>query len=356
MTRGQGDSSKRLSRSSPQDNMWTSVITWLRQQNPIATALLIPLVIVFFLAALWGQGGAILGWLFSLFIAPLLFIFFSGKNETKWKRYGIAAAMSGASFFTTLVVGAVTQLTVHKLLASAAESAFISYYSPTVGAKSRKFANKVIATVTLGSNVDQLQKEIDFLLSSGQAKWLSKEQLLKLRAKREGIIAIRNQQQSDARLHSQIVEALRIPITLESYKGIIATATEAPQSPRFKIIVPEPLRQKLQQRISEARIKGESLELAKKKADEEKARLADYNAYLEAVTEVRKNVTRSVVAEMDSRGITYDSETDPVRLQIIQQIETEMRPKIYDSAPKTLTPAQLDSIWQEIQSQIRANL
>jgi len=255
-----------------------------------------------------------------------------------------------------MVVATVTQITVHKFVASIAESAFLSYYSPTVGAKSRRFANNVIASVTLSSNVDQLQREIDFLLSSGQSRWLTTDQLNKLRSKRETVIAIRGQKEADSRLYSQVLEALNSPISLQSYKSIVSTATEAPRSPRFEVVIPESFRQRLQQKLSDARSKGEGLELAKKKADEEKARQADYDDYLAAVTQVRKNVTRSVVQEMDSRGVTYDSETDPVRLQIVQQIEEEMKPKIYDSAPKTLTPAQLDSVWREIQSQIRANL
>jgi hypothetical protein len=350
------ESSKRHSRNVLHVVARSSIVTWLRQRNPIVVSLVLPLVLVFLLAAFWGQAGGILGWLLSLFLAPLLFIALSSKTDGKWKRYGIASAISGTSFFTAMAVASVTQVTVHRLVSSVAESAFLSYYSPTVGAKSRRFANKVIASVTLSSNVDELQKEIDFLLSSGQSKWLSADQLNKLRLKRETVIAIRGQKEADGRLYSQVLEALNSPISLQSYKSIVSTATKAPRSPRFEVVIPESLRKRLQQKLSDARSKGEVLELSKKKADEEKARQADYDAYLEAVTQVRKNVTRSVVQEMDSRGITYDSENDPVRLQIVQQIESEMKPKIYDSAPKTLTPAQLDSIWQEIQSQIKANL
>lgn len=245
MSLPQDDSSKRHSRNGLYAVTRSSIVAWLRQRNPIAVSLVLPSVLVFLLTTFWGQAGGILGWLLSLFLAPLLFIALASKTEAKWKRYGIAAAMSGASFVASMVVATVTQITAHKFVASIAESAFLSYYSPTVGAKSRRFANNVIASVTLSSNVDQLQREIDFLLSSGQSRWLTADQLNKLRLKRETVILIRGQKEADGRLYSQVLEALNSPISLQSYKSIVSTATEAPRSPRFEVVIPESLRQRL---------------------------------------------------------------------------------------------------------------
>jgi hypothetical protein len=82
----------------------------------------------------------------------------------------------------------------------------------------------------------------------------------------------------------------------------------------------------------------------------------DRQSYLDAVTDVRKQITRAVVGKLESRGITWNSESDPVRINAIQEIEQLLKPKVYDSAPKTLTKEQLDSIWAEVKGQINANL
>ena len=84
--------------------------------------------------------------------------------------------------------------------------------------------------------------------------------------------------------------------------------------------------------------------------------VGDYQAYLSAVTEVRKGVTKKIVAKMEAKGVTWNSESDPSRIEAIRLVEAEMRPNVYDSAPKTLTRSQLDGLWQEIKDQINANL
>lgn len=84
--------------------------------------------------------------------------------------------------------------------------------------------------------------------------------------------------------------------------------------------------------------------------------MGDYQAYLSAVTEVRKGVTKKIVAKMEAKGVTWNSESDPSRIEAIRLVEAEMRPNVYDSAPKTLTRSQLDGLWQEIKDQINGNL
>ncbi len=322
----------------------------------MVVSLLVPILIAFFLASIFGPKGGSIGMLTSPVISSLIYLGSASKTHGKSNRYGLAAAISFVSLAFTSVVAMASQATVHKALSSAINATAISFYSPTVGARSRKYANKVIASVATSSNVDSLQEETAFLLTYDQSKWLSTNQMQALRKKKQLLLKIRSQKEMDIKLLGQVRSALDSPITIDSYKLIISTAREAPQNPRFALVVPMPMRQRLKQRLLDAQSKGNSLEIEREKAAAEKARLADYESYLEAVTEVRKNITKSVVNEMNSKGLSYDSETDPVRLLIIQQIESFMRPKVYESAPKTLTAAQLDNIWKEIQGQIRSNL
>ena len=83
---------------------------------------------------------------------------------------------------------------------------------------------------------------------------------------------------------------------------------------------------------------------------------SDYQAYLSAMTEVRKGVTGKILVKLNRKGVSWDNENDPIRLGIVQMIEAEMKPEVFNSAPKTLSRSQLDSIWQEIRNQIQSNL
>jgi len=333
----------------------SSLFTWLGRLNPLLASLGAPALLVFILTALWGANGGVFGLIMSPIISPVIFIALSTPSSVKWKRYSIAAAMSGTSLVISVVVSIIT-IALDNAAMALANSAYVSFYSPTVGAKSRRHANKVIAKITTFSSVDLLEKDINFLLSRNQSKWLTKSQLDALQRKTIAISAIRKQKEGDLGLESKVQEALTIPISLANYKNIITTATVAPTSPRFKIVISGSERLKLQERLLAAKKQGVVLELAKKKADEEKSRAADYIDYLARVTESRKKLSRIAVTETESKGIYWQTENDPVRLMIGQQIESELRPMIYDSAPHTLTPAQIDSIWLAIKKQIWANL
>lgn len=98
----------------------------------------------------------------------------------------------------------------------------------------------------------------------------------------------------------------------------------------------------------------EKLGIKKPKVDE--VPIGDYQAYLNSVTKVRKELTRKVMNRLEQKGITWSTENDPTRLSAISEIEALLKPRIYDSAPKTLSREQVDSIWQEVKSQVEGNL
>lgn len=253
-------------------------LAWL---NPAQKSVLIPIAVSFLLTTIFGSGGAAWSCFLSLILPPIIFLRLSKIQRRKWKRYLLSLGLASISFLSSFVVTALTFVTTHQILVAAYDGIVVAIYGPTTGANTRRYANKVIATVTTKDNANSLQVETRFLLGASQYKWLNAIQRQQLTKKSEAIATIVAGTNRDNSLLSQLRAVLNGKLTPDNYKEIIATADLLSKSPRFNVLVGKSDRNLLAERRSAATKVGEEIEkqrLLKKRREETiiKTALAKY--------------------------------------------------------------------------------
>jgi hypothetical protein len=242
----------------------------------------------------------------------------------------------------------------------------LAQFSPS-GEGTKQMLYNLAAKPTTAANSTQIEKEIGFLEKAPQQYWLSKSQKDLLDKKRAALVIVSDKVNIDKTLRGSVDYAITGVLDRTNCGSIYNLAKDIPSSPRFQMAVAREKRDALLKKLPELKASADSCE--RLKAQEEKQRVdeqkrkeaeetarADFDAYLEVMMNARKEMTRIVVADADARGITWDSENDPIRLEYVREVETYLKPKVYDSAPPTLSRAQVDEIWQEIKASINSNL
>ena len=242
----------------------------------------------------------------------------------------------------------------------------LAQLSPS-GEGTKQMLYSLTAKPTNAKNLTQIEKEIGFLERAPQQYWPSKSQKGLLDKKRSTLAIIADKVDIDKNLRGSVDYVLTGALDRSNCGSVYKLAKDIPSSPRFQKAVTREKRDALLKKLPELKASADSCE--RLKAEEERQRVteqkrkeaeetskADFDAYLEAMMNARKEMTRIVVADADARGITWDSENDPIRLQYVREVESYLKPKLYDSAPPTLSRAQIDEIWQEIKASINSNL
>lgn len=242
----------------------------------------------------------------------------------------------------------------------------LAQFSPS-GEGTKQMLYSLTAKPTTAANLTQIEKEIGFLERAPQQYWLSKSQKELLDKKRSTLAIVSDKVDIDKTLRGSVDYAITGAQDRSNCGSIYNLAKDLPLSPRFQMAVAREKRDALLKKLPELKASADSCERLKaqeerqraaeqKRKEAEETARADFDAYLEAMMNVRKEMTRIVVADADARGITWDSENDPRRLEYVREVESYLKPKVYDSAPPTLSRAKIDEIWQEIKASINSNL
>ncbi len=217
------------------------------------------------------------------------------------------------------------------------------------------------------ANTTQIEKEIEFLETASQQYWLSTPQKKLLAEKRATLTVVFDKVKVDKTLRDSVGYAITGELDHKNCSSIYNLAKVIPENPRFKMAIAREKREELLRKLPDLKASAHACEQLKaqeekqrvaeqKKKEEEEASRSDFNAYLEVMMNARKEITRTVVADAEARGISWESENDPTRLEYVRQAESYLKPKVYDSAPPTLSRIQIDEIWEEVKASINSNL